>query len=86
MKRFERAVIFITTILVSLMAMIMLISAETGDITVKVNGKTIRFPDQSPVVQNERTLVPVRFVAEALGYRGIRLTTYLIIFTTTVAR
>ena len=68
MKRFERTVIFITTILVSLMAMIMLISAETGDITVKVNGKTIRFPDQSPVVQNERTLVPVRFVAEALGY------------------
>ena len=68
MKRFERAVIFITTILVSLMAMIMLISAEIGDITVKVNGKTIRFPDQSPVVQNERTLVPVRFVAEALGY------------------
>lgn len=68
MKRFERTVIFITTILVSLMAMIMLISAETGDITVKVNGKTIRFPDQSPVVQNERTLVPVLFVAEALGY------------------
>ena len=68
MKRFERTVIFITTILVSLMAMIMLISAETGDITVKVNGKTIRFPDRSPVVQHERTLVPVRFVAEALGY------------------
>lgn len=68
MKRFERTVIFITTILLSLMAMIMLISAETGDITVKVNGKTIRFPDQSTVVQNERTLVPVRFVAEALGY------------------
>lgn len=68
MKRFERTVIFITTILVSLMAMIMLISAKTGDITVKVNGKAILFPDQPPVVQNERTLVPVRFVAEALGY------------------
>ena len=69
MKRFERAVIFIITILVSLMAMIMLISAETGDVTVKVNGKTINFPDQSPIVQNERTMVPVRFVAEALGHK-----------------
>ena len=66
MKRFERAVIFITTILVSLMAMIMLISEETGDITVKVNGKMVSFPDQSPVVQNERTLVPVRFSRKRL--------------------
>lgn len=68
MKRFERIAIFITTLLVSLIAMTMLISGKTGDITVKVNGKTILFPDQPPVVQNERTLVPVRFVAEALGY------------------
>ena len=68
MKRLERTVIFITAILVSLMAMTMLISAKSDGITVKVNGKAINFPDQSPVVQNERTLVPVRFVAEALGY------------------
>ena len=68
MKQFERIAIFITTLLVSLIAMTMLISGKTGDITVKVNGKTILFPDQPPVVQNERTLVPVRFVAEALGY------------------
>ena len=68
MKRFERTVIFITTILVSLMAMTLMISAKSDTITVKVNGKMVSFPDQSPVVQNERTLVPVRFVAEALGY------------------
>ena len=68
MKRFERIAIFTITILVSLMAMTMMISAKSGDITVKVNGKTVSFPDQPPVVQNERTLVPVRFVAEALGY------------------
>jgi len=68
MKRLGRTVIFITAILVSLMTMTMLISAKSGDITVMVNGKAINFPDQSPVVQNERTLVPVRFVAEALGY------------------
>ena len=69
MKRFERTVILITAILVSLMVMTLLISAKSDSITVKVNGKTVSFPDQPPVVQNERTLVPVRFVAEALGYK-----------------
>jgi len=68
MKRFERIAIFTITILVSIITMTILISAKSGDITVKVNGKAVSFPDQSPVVQNERTLVPVRFVAEALGY------------------
>ena len=43
-------------------------AASTKDITVKVNDTVIRFPDQKPIVQNERTLVPIRFVAEALGY------------------
>ena len=68
MKRFERIAIFTVTIWVSIIAMTMLISAKSDGITVKVNGKTVSFPDQPPVVQNERTLVPVRFVAEALGY------------------
>lgn len=68
MKRFERIAIFTVTILVSIIAMTMLISAKSDGINVKVNGKTVSFPDQPPVVQNERTLVPVRFVAEALGY------------------
>ena len=43
-------------------------AASTKDITVKVNDTVIRFPDQKPIVQNERILVPIRFVAEALGY------------------
>ena len=43
-------------------------AASTKDITVKVNDTVIRFPDQNPIIQNERTLVPIRFVAEALGY------------------
>ncbi len=43
-------------------------AASTKDITVKVNDTVIRFPDQKPIIQNERTLVPIRFVAEALGY------------------
>ena len=43
-------------------------TASTKDITVKVNDTVIRFPDQKPIIQNERTMVPIRFVAEALGY------------------
>ena len=43
-------------------------AASTTNITVKVNDTVIRFPDQKPIIQNERTLVPIRFVAEALEY------------------
>ena len=43
-------------------------AASTTNITVKVNDTVIRFPDQKPIAQNERILVPIRFVAEALGY------------------
>ncbi len=42
--------------------------AAEGDLTVKVGGQVVDFPDQEPTIKNDRTLVPVRFVAEALGY------------------
>ena len=38
------------------------------DVTVMVEGAKVRFPDQQPVIKNDRTLVPVRFIAESLGY------------------
>ena len=40
----------------------------TSPVTVTVDGKTVAFPDQQPVIRDSRTLVPVRFIAEALGY------------------
>ncbi len=43
------------------------LAAETN-LTVKVGGQVVDFPDQAPTIKNDRTLVPVRFVAEALGY------------------
>ena len=43
-------------------------NSATADVTVKVGGQVIDFPDQKPVIKNDRTLVPIRFVAEALGY------------------
>ena len=43
--------------------------ASTKDIKVKVDGKTIDFPDARPFIdtQSNRTMIPVRFVAENLG-------------------
>ncbi len=37
-----------------------------GDITVSVNGENVVF-DQAPVIENDRTLVPMRAIFEALG-------------------
>ena len=36
------------------------------DVTVKVNGAPVVFPDQGPIIQNDRTYVPVRAVTETL--------------------
>lgn len=43
------------------------LSKPTEDITVTVNGETVQFKDQNPVIKDDRTLVPVRGVFEALG-------------------
>ena len=55
--------------MVMLMVAMMVTVSAKSDITVMVNGIAVKFPDQKPVVQNERTLVPVRCVAEALGHK-----------------
>lgn len=39
-----------------------------NDITVKVDGKVVTFPDQKPFVNSDnRTMVPVRFIVENIG-------------------
>lgn len=50
-------------LLVSLLAVP---AAASDQITVTVNGTVIHF-DQNPIIENDRTLVPVRFIFEALG-------------------
>lgn len=46
-----------------------LISNASSDIKVIVDGKKIEFPDAKPYIDDEswRTMIPVRFVSEALG-------------------
>ena len=68
MKRTTKVIAIFTAIILILSAIPITASAASWNITVKVNNKAVAFPDQKPIVQNERTLVPIRFVAEALGY------------------
>ena len=44
------------------------ISAVDSTISVTVDGTAVDFPDQTPIIRNDRTLVPIRFIAESLGY------------------
>ena len=68
MKRTTKVIAIFTAILLILSAIPITAYAASWNISVKVNNKAIAFPDQKPIIQNERTLVPIRFVAEALGY------------------
>lgn len=44
------------------------VAQAASEVTVLVNNNKIAFPDQKPYIdQNNRTLVPIRFVSEALG-------------------
>ena len=43
-------------------------AAAEKTVDVRVNGYLVKFPDQKPYInEDQRTLIPVRFVAEALG-------------------
>ncbi|WP_338709192.1 copper amine oxidase N-terminal domain-containing protein [Paenibacillus amylolyticus] len=44
-------------------------SAAPKAITVKVDGKTVKFPDAKPYYEGSRVMIPVRFVSESLGAR-----------------
>ena len=46
--------------------MVLVPTVQASDITVKVNGEEIH-PEMAPVIVEERTLVPLRAVSEALG-------------------
>ena len=44
------------------------VMSAVDNITVLVNGQEVLFPDQRPVIVEDRTLVPVRGVFEAIGF------------------
>lgn len=42
-------------------------SAAQVTVTVQVNGTAVKFPDAKPYYENNRVMIPIRFVSEALG-------------------
>ena len=63
------AIVLAVTSMLSVSALAVSAAPSTSaNVTVKVDGKVVDFPDQEPTIVNDRTLVPVRFIAESLGY------------------
>lgn len=67
-RKIKKSIQIILTVILLISIFIPVYAADNTDITLKVNGNTVTFPDAKPFIENSRTLVPIRFVAEALGY------------------
>lgn len=55
-------------IAVSMVALMLCQSAFASDISVNLDGESVEFAAQSPVIVEGRTLIPLRGVFEKLGY------------------
>jgi len=68
MKKYKR----LSTVMVAVIAMVVMftmpytVQAQSSEISVELNGSRIAF-DQPPVIQDGRTLVPLRAIFEAMG-------------------
>jgi len=56
----------LSLVLIVLLLLIPLTQGSASQITIEVNGKVLKI-DQAPVIENGRTLVPLRAIFEALG-------------------
>lgn len=64
----KRLIIFSMVLLLALTLIIPTGAAAGIGVVVKLDGKEISFPDAKPYVnQDDRTMVPVRFISESLG-------------------
>ena len=59
--------ILLTVIMLGSLSVNCVTADETKDITVTLDGNQIEFRDAKPYIFKERTLVPIRFVSEAMG-------------------
>lgn len=69
--KFKKLIVIVLAVTYILTVSSFAVSAATptpANVTVKVDGKVVDFPDQEPTIVSDRTLVPVRFIAESLGY------------------
>ncbi|WP_051569352.1 copper amine oxidase N-terminal domain-containing protein [Alkaliphilus transvaalensis] len=68
MKKFVAALLMIMLALSIVSTLSTSVNANT-QVRVRVDGKLVSFPDQRPVIESGRTLVPIRFIAEELGHK-----------------
>lgn len=61
----KKIILFILSLTVALSAFSAVYAKD--EITVRINGEALNFADQEPVILNDRTMVPFRAIAEALG-------------------
>lgn len=61
-----KKILFVLSLLTMILTLIINAHAATDKITVIVNGETVKF-DIEPYIENNRTMVPIRFISEALG-------------------
>jgi len=67
MNKFRNIVILLLVVsLTTLLFPALIVNADSADIDVKINGASIEF-DQPPIIEEGRTLVPMRAIFEALG-------------------
>ena len=59
--------ILLTVIMLGSLSVNCVTADETKDITVTLDGNKIDFPDAKPYLYKDRTLVPIRFISEAMG-------------------
>lgn len=63
-----KKVVSVVLALCIMMSMCIFVSADTDKVTVILDGVEITFPDTQPFIDaRDRTLVPIRFVSEAMG-------------------
>jgi hypothetical protein len=69
LMRFILPIITVIALLTCMQGMSSTKAAAAPDVSfVKVNGNKVSFPDGQPIIKDSRTLVPIRFISEALGY------------------
>ena len=64
----KRRILSMVTIIIVLISLFGVTAYAQQQIRVSVDGNILVFPDQQPVMQNNRVLVPARAVAEALNF------------------
>lgn len=66
-RQFKKPILLLLSFVMIIMSAASVSAAVKKIVTVQVNGKTVNFPDAKPYTEDNRVMIPVRFVSESLG-------------------